>query len=117
MSADSSPSGGHMRNDENIESGTFDYATPNSHERNAYTGTLVSPETPLHETLTHELSVVAAQLVEAACKGGDVNREATRAHIAHAVALLRGEPSLGPNGIQMLSNSETHVVRGGLPAW
>jgi len=106
-----------MRNDENIESGTFDYATPNGHERNAYTGTLVSPETPLHEMLTHELSAVAAQLVEAACKARDGDREATRAHIAHAVALLRGKPSLGPRGTRVLSNAETHVARGGLPAW
>jgi AraC-like DNA-binding protein len=106
-----------MKNDENDESGTFDYPTPNDHERNAYTGTLVSPETPLHETLTHELSVVAAQLVEAACKAREGDREATRAHIAHAVALLRGVPSLGPSDIQMLPNLETHVARGGLPAW
>jgi hypothetical protein len=62
---------------------------------NAYIGTLFSPETPLHETWPHELSVVAAQLVEAACKARDGDREATSAHIAYAVALLRGQPSLG----------------------
>jgi AraC-like DNA-binding protein len=76
-------------------------------ELNAYIGTLASPETPLQETLTDELSVVAAQLIEAACKARDGDREATRAHIARAVALLRGEPSLGP----------TRLARGGLPAW
>jgi AraC family transcriptional regulator len=97
-----------MKNYENDERGTFD--CPNA-------GTLASPETPLHETLTHELSVVAAQLVEAACKARDGDREATRAHIAHAVALLRGKPSLGPSGIHVLCNLETHVARGGLPAW
>lgn len=70
-----------------------------------------------HETLTQELSVVAALLVEAASKARDGDREATRAHIAHAVALLRGKPSLGPSGIHVLSNLETHVARGGLPAW
>lgn len=63
-----------MKNDER---GTFEDPTPNGHERNAYAGTLVSPETPLHETLTHELSVVAAQLVEAACKAREGDREAT----------------------------------------
>jgi AraC family transcriptional regulator len=67
--------------------------------------------------LIHELSVVAAQLIEAACKARDGDREATRAHIAHAVALLRGKPSLGPSGIHVPSNLETHVSRGGLPAW
>ena len=103
-----------MKNDER---GTFDYPTANGQELNAYIGTLVSPEAPLHETLTYELSVVAAQLIEAACKARDGDREATRAHIAHAVALLRGEPSLGPSGIHVLSNLETHLARGGLPAW
>jgi AraC family transcriptional regulator len=103
-----------MKNDER---GTYDYPTPNGQEIDAYKGTLVSSETPLHDTLTHELSVVAAQLVEAACKARDGDREATRAHIAHAVALLGGKPSLGPTGIHVLSNLETQVARGGLPAW
>jgi AraC-like DNA-binding protein len=103
-----------MKNDER---GTFDYPTANGQELSVYIGTQFSPETPLHETLTHELSVVAAQLIEAACKARDGDREATRAHIAHAVALLRGEPSLGPNGIHVLSKLETHLARGGLPAW
>jgi AraC family transcriptional regulator len=87
-----------MKNDEN-ERGTFDYPMP------------------LQETSTDELSVVAVQLVEAACKARDGDREATRAHIAHAIALLSGEPSLGLNGIHVPSNLETHVARGGLPAW
>src|SRR5579863_10584380 len=103
-----------MKNDER---GTFDCPSPNGHDGHAYTGSLVLPETPLHETLPRELSVVAAQLVEAACKARDGDREATRAHIAHAVALLRGKPSLGPRGTRVLSNAETHVARGGLPAW
>jgi AraC family transcriptional regulator len=103
-----------MKNDER---GAFDYPTANGHERIAYTGALDSPETPLHQMPPHELSVVAAQLVEAACKARDGDREATRAHIAHAVALLRGEPSLGPSGIHVLSHLETRVARGGLPAW
>jgi AraC family transcriptional regulator len=52
-----------------------------------------------------ELSVVAAQLTEAACSARDGDHEATREHIAHALALLGGIPR------------RTHVVRGGLPAW
>jgi AraC-like DNA-binding protein len=105
-----------MKNDEN-ERGTFDYPAAIGQEMYAYGDAPVSPETPPHEPLTDELSAVAAQLVEAACKARDGNREATRAHIAHALALLRGKPSLGPSAIHALSNLETHVVRGGLPAW
>jgi AraC family transcriptional regulator len=84
---------------------------------NAYTDMLISRETPAQESLTQEYSVVAAQLIEAACRARDGDREATRAHIAHAIALLRGIPSFGPSGTRLLSNVETHVVRGGLPAW
>ena len=84
---------------------------------NAYTGLAVAGDSPIHEMMAHELSVAAAQLIEAACRvrGGDC--EATRAHIAHALALLRGIPSLGPRGVRLSFNPETHVVRGGLPAW
>jgi hypothetical protein len=46
-----------------------------------YTEMLISQDTPKHEPLTQELSVVAAQLVEAACKARDGDREATSAHI------------------------------------
>jgi len=67
--------------------------------------------------IPHELSAVAAQLVEAACSARDGNREATRAHIAHAVALLGGKPSLGPKSTSSLPNTDTHVARGCLPAW
>jgi AraC family transcriptional regulator len=91
--------------------------TPDDQEMNAYTEMLNSQDAPMHETLKQELSVVAAQLIEAACRARDGDREATRAHIAHAIALLRGIPSRGPSGTRLLSNVETHVVRGGLPAW
>jgi AraC family transcriptional regulator len=83
----------------------------------AHTEMSISRDTPMHEKLTQEFSVVAAQLIEAACRARDGDREATRAHIAHAIALLRGIPSLGPSGARLLSNVETQVVRGGLPAW
>ena len=84
---------------------------------NANTDMLITRDLPLHETLTQELSVVAALLVEAASKARDGDREATRVHIAHAVALLRRKPNLGPSGAHFLSKLETHVARGGLPAW
>jgi AraC family transcriptional regulator len=84
---------------------------------NAYTEMSILREMPMHETLTQEFSVVAAQLIEAACRARDGDHEATKAHIAHALALLRGIPSLDPSSTRLLSNVETHVVRGGLPAW
>jgi AraC family transcriptional regulator len=79
--------------------------------------TLVSSETPLQEASTHELSAVAVQLVEAACSARDGNREATKAHIAHAVELLRGRPTVGPSATPVLSGAGTHGARGSLPAW
>jgi AraC family transcriptional regulator len=88
-----------------------------TNQMNAYVGMAVLRGSPIHETLAQELSVAAAQLIEAACKARGGDCEATRWHIAHAIALLRGIPSLGPCGTHLLSNAETRVVRGGLPAW
>jgi AraC family transcriptional regulator len=70
----------------------------------------------LKESSTDELSVVAAQLAKAACRARDGDREATRAHIAHAIALLQRPPSLGLRGVPG-AESETYLVRGGIPAW
>jgi AraC-like DNA-binding protein len=84
---------------------------------NAYTEMLISRDMPMHETLTQELSVITAQLIEAACRVRDGDREGTRAHILQAIVLLRGIPNLGPGGTRLLSNVETRVVRGGLLAW
>jgi AraC-like DNA-binding protein len=77
----------------------------------------VSSETPMPKAFTQELSVVAAQLIEAACRARDGDREATTAHIAHAVALLRGKPNVGPRSTRVLSNAETQVARGSLLGW
>jgi AraC family transcriptional regulator len=76
-----------------------------------------SPAVSAHEMWAQELSVVAAQFVEAACKARGGDPEATRAHIAHALSLLRRLPSVGPNGAHSLCTEETRVVLGGLPAW
>ena len=84
---------------------------------NAHGEMLMPRDMPMHETLTQEFSVVAAQLIEAACRARDCDHEATRTHIAHALALLRRIPSLGPSGTGLLFNVETYVARGGLPAW
>lgn len=84
---------------------------------NAYADMLISPATSVHKTLTQELSAVVALLVEAACRAREGDREATTAHIEHAVALLRGNASHDPNGVHPFSKLEVPVVRGGLPAW
>jgi AraC family transcriptional regulator len=82
-----------------------------------YTGMLMSRDSPVHETLAQELSVVAEQLIEAACRARDGDREATTVYIARAVALLRGIRSPGPGGSRVLTDAEAPVTRGGLPAW
>ena len=64
-----------------------------------------------------ELSVVAAQFVEAACRARDGDLEATRAHVSHALSLLKGIPSLAPSGTNLLFDPKSRVVRGGLPLW
>jgi AraC family transcriptional regulator len=69
------------------------------------------------QTTPNDLSVVTAQLLEAACKARDGDREAARAHIAHAVALLRGKPGLGPSVTPALPAGERLSARGGLAAW
>jgi len=94
---------------------SMEFLTTN--DRNGHFEMLASRDLSSHETLAQELTVVAAQLIEAACRARGGDGEATRAHIVHAVALLRGMPSLGPRGAHLLSNVETHVVRGGLAAW
>lgn len=80
-------------------------------------GMTASRDSSVHETLAQKLSVIAAQFVEAACRSRDGDHEATRAHIAHAIAVLRGIPSLGPCLAHQSSNAEAHVERGGLPTW
>ena len=91
--------------------------SPDDREINGFAELLISRAKSKHESLTLELSIVAVQFMEAACSARNGNREATSAHIAHAIALLRGMPSLGPRGVRLLSNVPTPVVRGGLPAW
>jgi AraC family transcriptional regulator len=87
-----------------------------SDELNAPGRKLVSPE-PMREAITNDLSIVAAQLLEAACKARDGDREAARAHIAHAVAILHGNPSVGPSAAHALPRGERQDTRGGLAAW
>jgi AraC family transcriptional regulator len=62
-------------------------------------------------------SVVAVQLVEAACRARDGDFEAAKAYIARAIALLRGEPSTIPTTVPPLHGTKRLITRGGLAAW
>jgi len=64
-----------------------------------------------------DFSAVATRLVEAACFARDGNREAVKAYIARAIALLRGEPSTIPTNLRPLEGDTREIVRGGLVAW
>lgn len=90
---------------------------PGTSEIHGFLDALVSKVAPAHETLAQDLSVAAAQLIEAAsrARGGDC--EASKAHVEHAIALLRGIPSLGPRRSHQVPNAEAPIARGALPAW
>jgi AraC family transcriptional regulator len=62
-------------------------------------------------------SAVATRLVEAACfaRGGDL--ETAMAHIAHAMALMHGLPSLIPANLAGGDRTERNIVCGGLASW
>jgi AraC family transcriptional regulator len=63
-----------------------------------------------------DLLMVTAQLIEAACRARDGDSDATRAHIARAVALLDGHP--GPKVTrQTCDRGPREIPRGGFAAW
>ena len=68
------------------------------------------------EVTSHELSVVAAQLIEAAHKAREGDREAAGAHIARAVAILQQNQILAPTAPQR-ATIDGQVMAGGLLAW
>jgi hypothetical protein len=54
-------------------------------ETNAYARIEGMPERPMQEAMTNDLLVVAAQLIEAACRAPDGGGEAGRGHIGPSV--------------------------------
>jgi AraC-like DNA-binding protein len=66
---------------------------------------------------TTNLSVVAAQLVEAACCARDGDSASAQAYIAHAVALLKGQHGSTPALARLKEGDSCRLARGGLPAW
>ena len=71
----------------------------------------------MFDQTTCNLSVVAAQLVEAAWRARDGDGIAAKAHIAHAVALLEGQPSAPPANQHTPDKVRRRIARGGLAAW
>ena len=72
---------------------------------------------PIHERLAQELSVAAAQLVEAAFRSRGGDSDGTQEHVRHVIRLLQGIPSIGPRGRNPIRSPEIPVERGALPAW
>ena len=93
---------------------SFEY--PGAQEMSDYSEVFAA-QNVAREIWAQELSVVAAQFVEAACRARNGDSEATRAHVAHALSLLKGLPSLGPSDTHLLSDRKKRAIRGGLPAW
>jgi AraC family transcriptional regulator len=77
---------------------------------------LPSREMQLDEATSDELSVVAAQLVEAAHKARNGDREAAGVHIARAVELLQRKQSVGPR-VPRPATEGGRVTAGVLLAW
>jgi AraC family transcriptional regulator len=68
------------------------------------------------EQNSRDLSVVTAQLIEAACRARDGDSRGTRAHIARAVALLDAHPGTGTPE-QTSNESPRQIRRGGFATW
>jgi AraC family transcriptional regulator len=68
------------------------------------------------EQSARDLLIVTAQLIEAAFRASDGDCDGSRAHIAHAVALLDGHPELVPIW-QSSDRAPRPIPRGGFAAW
>src|SRR6202020_341660 len=65
---------------------------------------------------SRDISVVTAQLIEAACRARDGDSHGTRAHMARAVALLDAQP--GPGTPEQTRDAcPRRIRRGGVAAW
>jgi AraC family transcriptional regulator len=100
------------------ENGDKAFGTPHSVARALISvrHPLGSPPSTTRAVPGNDLSVVAAQLIEAACKARDGDLDATKVHIEYALSLLRGQAIRGPKGVTA-SSTEIQIARGGLPAW
>jgi AraC family transcriptional regulator len=78
--------------------------------------TMTQSAAPNSEQISHDLLVVTAQLIEAACRARDGDSHGTRAHIARAVALLDGHSGSGI-GRQDSGGNIRQLPRGGFATW
>ena len=62
-------------------------------------------------------SVVATRLIEAACFARDGDYDLAEAHIAHALALIQGNPSSMPVNLPRTRHTKRRIVRGALLSW
>jgi AraC family transcriptional regulator len=92
-----------------------DYAVSEAEESVMPASARVLRENPVQAS--HQFSVVAVQLIEAACRVREGDCETAKAHIAHAVALLHGQPTSVPSATRALRIAERPVARGGLAGW
>ena len=72
--------------------------------------------TSIPEQRSRDLLGVTAQLIEAACRAKEGDRDGTRAHIARAIALLDGHPELKMTR-QNSNRGPKQIPRGGFAAW
>jgi|HubBroStandDraft_6_1064221.scaffolds.fasta_scaffold68460_1 AraC family transcriptional regulator len=105
-----------MRNDAHHRADAFDSAAANRLELVSSDSTMGLPEIRLDDPTSNDLSIIAAQLVEAAHKARIGDREAAGAHIAHATALLRGKQNLVPSAPRLAAEARRDTT-GGLLAW
>jgi AraC family transcriptional regulator len=105
-----------MRNSTHYHPDAFDSSAANCPELNPSASTMGLPEIRLDDPTSNDLSIIAAQLVEAAHKARIGDREAADAHIAHATALLRGKQSLAPSTPRLAAEARRGTT-GGLLAW
>jgi AraC-like DNA-binding protein len=105
-----------MRNGAQHDPDAFDPGAGNRLELNPSASTMGLPEIRLDDPTSNDLSIIAAQLVEAAHKARIGDREAAGAHIAHATALLRGKQSLVARAPRLAAEARRDTT-GGLLAW
>ncbi len=92
----------------------LDYTPANSKDKHASHGGHWSPEPPRHGAPPNCLPAAAAQLVEAACRAHEGDREAAKVHIAQAVALLQRTSSLEPSATRVPSTAKRQANVEGL---
>jgi AraC family transcriptional regulator len=79
-------------------------------------GVITTAHASIPEQSSRDLSVVTAQLIEAACRARDGDSHGTRAHIARALAALDGHP-VSRIARQISDRGPGQIRRGGFATW